>query len=156
MALSEQVSVEMPFVLEPEVAGGHGEGSVLDTSVHPPIVSELEYEVAGWLGDDVIECFPVYLVSPRLLDAMQTAKLTGFAVNPNCRVTVNEQAHDELDDSDVLAFTWIDIYGAASDDLHVTSDLLLGVSDRAWDVFSQFRLNYCGIREAGLDDEGGS
>ncbi|MBS4104325.1 hypothetical protein [Tsukamurella paurometabola] len=146
----------MPFVLEPEVAGGLGEGTVLDASVHPPIVSELEYEVAGWLGDDLIAGFPVYLVSPRLLAAMETARLTGFAVNPNCRVTVNEQVHAELNSSDVSTFTWIDIPGATSDDLHVTADLLLGVSDRAWEVFSQFTLRFCGIREADVDDGGGA
>lgn len=146
----------MPFVLEPEVAGGLGEGTVLDASVHPPIVSELEYEVAGWLGDDLIAGFPVYLVSPRLLAAMETARLTGFAVNPNCRVTVNEQVYAELNSSDVSTFTWIDIPGATSDDLHVTADLLLGVSDRAWEVFSQFTLRFCGIREADVDDGGGA
>ncbi|NMD56542.1 MULTISPECIES: hypothetical protein [Tsukamurella] len=152
--MSATRSPGMPYVLEPEVAGGLGEGSVLDTSVHPPLLSRLEYEVMDWQGDDLISSFPVYLVSPRLLAAIEATRLTGFTVNPNCRVTVDEQCRDEVQGSGVLAFTWIDIHGAVGDDLHITSDLLLGVSDRAWAVISSFTLNRCDVRGAGLDNEG--
>lgn len=35
------------FYIEPEVAGGFGERTRLDTTVHPPVVHELEYEFQG-------------------------------------------------------------------------------------------------------------
>ena len=38
------------YYLEPEVSGGIGDSTILDTSVHPPIVSALEYEFEDWLG----------------------------------------------------------------------------------------------------------
>ena len=34
------------YSLEPEVAGELAEGTVMDTSVHPPIVTSVHYELA--------------------------------------------------------------------------------------------------------------
>jgi hypothetical protein len=42
------------FRLEPEVAGGPGAATVLDSSTHPPRVARLEYHFDGWLGDNVL------------------------------------------------------------------------------------------------------
>ncbi|MEM6568382.1 MAG: hypothetical protein AAF957_08220 [Planctomycetota bacterium] len=41
--------------LEPEVAGDLGPRTVADTSTHPPAVSRLHYEFAGWLADSLLE-----------------------------------------------------------------------------------------------------
>ena len=68
----------MRFVIEPEVAGGFGRATVLDTRTHPPQVSRLEYEFDGWLGDDLLTTFPCYIVSRRLQDALEMTDLTGF------------------------------------------------------------------------------
>jgi hypothetical protein len=46
------------YAIEPEVAGELGEGTVMDTSVHPPRVSAVEYVITDWLGDDIIESYP--------------------------------------------------------------------------------------------------
>ena len=48
--------------IEPEVAGGLGDHTVMDRSVHPPIVSKLHYQMEGWLGDALLESFPVFIV----------------------------------------------------------------------------------------------
>jgi hypothetical protein len=45
----------MQYILEPEVSGEIGERTVIDSSVHPPIVSYLHFVFMGWLGDDLIE-----------------------------------------------------------------------------------------------------
>ncbi|BDD84621.1 hypothetical protein TPB0596_43840 [Tsukamurella pulmonis] len=140
-------------MLDPEVAGGLGDESVLDTSVHPPLVHRLHFVVAGWLGDDLIQSFPVYLMSPRLLAALRTAGLTGFSVNPHCRIAFDEQVGEELDNADILTFEWIDVHGTAADDLRITEDLLLEVSDRAWDTLSRFSVNHCEIGSADGGEE---
>lgn len=136
----------MPYALDPEVAGELGENTVLDPSSHPPVVSKLEYEIAGWLGDDLITSFPVYLVSPGLLRAIEEAHLSGYFVNPNSEVTVNEQVVDDFSGSDVLEFKWIEIEGKYGEsDLFLTDDFLLGLSDTAWQVFSKFNLSHCDV-----------
>ena len=65
------------FVIRPEVAGGLGSDSILDHSVHPPVVHRLHYVFSGWLGDDIVESFPCYLVSTRLAGAITHAGLSG-------------------------------------------------------------------------------
>jgi hypothetical protein len=37
------------FYLEPEVAGGPGEHTLMDQTVHPPIVHQLHYQ-SDWLA----------------------------------------------------------------------------------------------------------
>ena len=71
----------MQYILEPEVSGEIGDSTVIDTSVHPPIVSYLHFVFMGWLGDDLIECFPVYLVSEHLAGALSAANFTGIRIN---------------------------------------------------------------------------
>ena len=52
--------------IEPEVAGGLGNETIIDKNYHPPIVKKLHYEFNGWLGDDILESFPCFIVSERL------------------------------------------------------------------------------------------
>jgi hypothetical protein len=78
------------FQLEPEVAGGLGPHSVLDTSVHPPIVLKLHYEFDGQPCDDVLEAFPSYIVTHRLAVAIQRSGLTDFQL-ADITVSMSEQ-----------------------------------------------------------------
>ena len=36
------------YILEPAVAGGLGEGTVMDSTVHPPRAERLHYEFEDW------------------------------------------------------------------------------------------------------------
>ena len=56
----------MYYFIEPEVAGGWGGNTIADTSVHPPKISKLHYQFDGWLGDDLLESFPCFIVSESL------------------------------------------------------------------------------------------
>ena len=67
--------------LEPEVAGELGSGSLVDTSVHPPRVSKLTLMLSGWLGDELVETFPCYVVTESLGTALVSAGLTGFELD---------------------------------------------------------------------------
>lgn len=65
--------------LEPEVAGGMGNDTILDNSVHPPIVTFLHYHFSGWIGDDILETFPYFIFSERLKNAIENNKLKGIS-----------------------------------------------------------------------------
>jgi hypothetical protein len=54
------------FRLGPEVPGGWGEYTQADVSVHPPVVTALHVQFAGWSGADLVESFPCFLLSHRL------------------------------------------------------------------------------------------
>ena len=64
--------------LEPEVAGGIGIDTILDNSIHPPLVKFLHYHFSGWMGDDILETFPCFIISERLKNAIENNKLTGI------------------------------------------------------------------------------
>jgi hypothetical protein len=68
------------YRLDPHVAGELGEATELDPSTHPPIVRALEYVLDAPDADDLIESFPVFLVSASLAGALENADLTGFAL----------------------------------------------------------------------------
>jgi hypothetical protein len=68
----------VPFVLEPMVGGELGRRTKLDTSTHPPVASRVEYLLDDPDSDDLIESFPVFLVSVELAPRLDS--LTGFAL----------------------------------------------------------------------------
>lgn len=63
---------------EPEVSGGFWEKAQLDSTVHPPIVKKLHFEFSGWLGDDIIETFPCFIVTEALKNKLEIDGLTGI------------------------------------------------------------------------------
>ncbi len=81
------------FALEPEVAGNWGPGTVIANQqaiergeARVPEISELEYEVDVWLGDELLQGDACYLVTEALAADMISASLTGFRFE---RVTVS-------------------------------------------------------------------
>ncbi len=53
------------YQLEPEVAGGFGEQSVIDRSSGKMVVRKLHYEFDGWLGDVLLESYLCFIQSGR-------------------------------------------------------------------------------------------
>ena len=139
-----------PFYrLEPEVPGGFGENSVLDTSVHPPVVQWLHFEFVGWDGDDLVTSFPCFLVSDRLAKAMVEAHLAGLEL-AEVEVTVDGQFRDFLSQSaDSLAgWRWLRPVGEPwASDLWVDERADLHTSSTAMNVLRRFSLAHCEIVE---------
>lgn len=108
------------YAIEPEVAGELGEGTNMDTSVHPPRVTAVHYVITDWLGDDIIESFPYYLVTPRLAADLEASGLTGFRLGA-ARVTLSEEAAD-FGITEVPDFRWLMISGRPGEDDFGTLD----------------------------------
>jgi hypothetical protein len=120
------------YVLEPEVSGGWGEHTVSarEPGQHPR-VHRLHYKFDGWLGDELLETTPCYIVTERLADDIRRAGLTGAAFD-EVEVSTSEQFEDLHPDRKLPAFVWLKVNGApAADDFGVTPDLMLVVSERA-------------------------
>ncbi len=135
-------------VLSPGVGGGLGERSELDTSVHPPSVHRLHYEVEGWTGDALLESFPCYLVSPLLAEELEAGSLTGAQL-ADAEVTIAPGAEDVVDTA-VLGFRWLQPRGAPGrDDVAADDKARLIVSDRALAVLRRHPLENCLIEQWG-------
>ncbi|MCU0864038.1 MAG: hypothetical protein MUC36_09615 [Planctomycetes bacterium] len=133
--------------LEPEVAGELGDGSVLDTSVHPPIVSKLEYILSGWLGDDLLESFPCYVVTERLAKELQASACTGYRLD-DVEVVTSPEFDDMYPERQLPGFRWLKITGKAGvDDFGMSAKHTLVVSDRALQAMRRHTLDQCGVGE---------
>jgi hypothetical protein len=121
-------------VLRPEVAGGLGENSVLDASTHPPRVQRLHYEFADWLGDVLVETFPVFVVEKKAGEAARDAGFTGIEL-ATVEVSVTPEGRELIELGGITAlpeFLWLTITGEPGvDDFGQLDDARLIVSDRA-------------------------
>lgn len=122
------------FYIEPEVAGGIGDATVLDTSVHPPLVSNLSYGFDTFPLDAILSGFPAYIVTDALKDSILQMGATGVAFD---RTDVTTSAtFDELKaqfhtDQYLPSFAWLKVSGqAGSDDFGMGNDNRLVVSER--------------------------
>ena len=119
------------YIVEPEVAGGLGSNTVMDSSTHPPVVSKLHYQFDGWLGDQIVESFPVYLVTENLARRIVGLKLVGseFA---EAEMTVSPQFKELHPDRTLPKFVWLKVKGTAGrDDFGIAPDGRLVVSETA-------------------------
>jgi hypothetical protein len=134
------------FLVEAEVAGGLGERTIADCSRHPPLVERLHYEFDGWLGDQLVEAFPCYLITEGL--AREIAGLTGYRLEL-AEVSLSEQFHEVTAPEDPIptstAWHWLRIDGVpGEDDFGIGSKHRLIMSSRAVDRIAH-RINHASI-----------
>jgi len=140
----------MPFyVIEPEVAGELGPGTEIDRSVHPPLVGRFEHLFSGWLGDEILECFPCYLVTSRLGEAIVEHGLSGCRLGP-VDVSRSEQFEELYPDQELPSFRRLVISGhAGQNDFGLASDYRLVISERAMSVLRAGVISNCDIEKYG-------
>lgn len=132
------------FILEPEVAGGLGDRTIMDTSVHPPRVERLHYEIDyGWLGDELLESFPCYIVTENLASGLVASGLGRFELD-EVEVSLTPEAQEEHEGQGIPQFRWLRVTGVAGqDDLGVTFKGQLVVSERALQVLRTAAVDNC-------------
>jgi hypothetical protein len=135
------------FVLEPEIAGGWGERTVADTSVFPPEVSSLHYRFDGWLGDELLEAFPCFVVTERLATRLRRSGFTGFRLQA-VEITTSEEFDALYPDRALPLFKWLRPVGkAGADDFGLSATHRLVVSARALAMLRKFRFRECEVAE---------
>lgn len=135
------------FLIDPEVAGELGKDTVLDASVHPPRVSELHYDLKGWLGDDILESFPCFVVTDRCRAALEPRGFSGFAFAP-VRVTASQTFLELYPGRALPVLHWLKITGTAGkDDFGIAHDQRLTVSEEVLQVLSSLSIAHCDLEE---------
>lgn len=133
------------YELETEVAGGFGDKSVLDTSVHPPVVDRLHILVEGWLGDHLLETSPCFIVTRQLGKDLERNRLSGYDLD-HVEIEISDQFIEIYGDRELPAFYWLKVSGEAGvSDFGISDQLKLIVSGQALDVMRN-RLNNCEIK----------
>jgi hypothetical protein len=119
------------FCIEPGVAGGLGERTVMDTRVHPPFITKLHYEMEGWLGDVLIESFPVFAITQEAADVLSNAGMTGIRFGA-VEVTASDTFSQMYPGRALPAFVWLQPDpDACRSDFGTAPDGQLVVSERA-------------------------
>lgn len=158
------------FRLQPEVAGSTGEGTVITNYdalragtalVHD--VAELEYTFDDWLGDDLLESFPCFIVTEALAASLERAGLSGLELR-DVTISVSElwpQLHgDDPTGASLPPFRWLTPTGTlqlepketaytawSGHDVNLSQRAQLVVTDRALEVIRQHTIAHCTIEE---------
>jgi len=128
------------YYVEPEVAGGLGKHTVLDSSVHPPIVSELNYRIVNWLGDALLESFPALIITRPAADALQAMDASGISLR-DVEITVSDSFRETYPERTLPEFVWLIVSGlAGKDDFGIADDSRLVVSQRVLNRLKAFGL----------------
>ncbi len=137
----------MTYILEPEVAGGWGEGTVADTSSHPPIIKILEYKFDGWSGDDLLTSFPCFIVSDRLAREIASSNLNGYEL-AQVDITKSDEFEELYPNAKLPKFKWFQITGSVNkNDFAINEKLRLVVSNSAFEVLNRFNIKHCEVEE---------
>lgn len=137
----------MYYQIEPEVAGGWGEGTQANTTIHPPEVTKLVYEFECWSGDSIVTSFPCYLITEELAQSLTQTKLSGYKLS-RCEVTKSEIFNELYPNRTLPFFVWLKVFGESGiDDFGIGNDLRLVVSDVALSVLKEHSLHECEIEE---------
>lgn len=117
--------------IEPEVSGELGERTILDSSVNPPLIQKLHFIFLGWLGDDLIECFPVYLIGERLKKYLENSVFTGFTID-TCEISISDDFYLLQPNVVIPNFFWLKINKEKEDDFFINENNLLSIKEDAF------------------------
>jgi hypothetical protein len=137
----------MPYRLDPQVAGELGERTVMDASTHPPIVPHVDYVLDYPDADDLIQSFPVFLVSEGLAQRMTRARLTGPAFE-DVTVRPSKEYRETYGRAKHRRYRRLIITGTG-DDCWLDNDHQLCVSDRMMRLLEDADIGGCDIEQIG-------
>jgi hypothetical protein len=135
----------MFFRIEPEVAGGIGPKSELHRENGKLIVTRLNYEFDGWLGDGLLETTPCFIVTDEARQMIESAALSGVTFS-DVEVTRSGKFIDLHGDMVLPNFWWMVVGDKPKvDDFGLSEDLMLIASERALDILRQSGLAHAEI-----------
>lgn len=151
------------FMIEPEVAGELGENTIYEN--YDDVVNEgerakishLHFVFYGWLGDDILETTPCFLVSEKLKETIEKSDLSGYEFE-NIEVTLSEEFLEIYPDVIVPSFYRLlpkgtikvedDKYSDWDNmDFSVTEKDYLVVSEKVMDLLKNFQIENADITE---------
>lgn len=142
------------YCLGPQAAGDLGDNSITgDLRERPPKVHKFHLQLERWPKDDIIDAFATYACTSGLAEALKASKLSGFELD-QVEITFDEQFHiwASLHKNEAIPeFQWLKITGMAGIDdfgmIQGPCPMPLVVSERAFRLLSQFKLNVCDVED---------
>lgn len=109
-------------VIQPEVIVGLGEKTVFLEKEQPfKTVLKLHVQLEDWLGDDIMECYPCYLVTENVEKSLREQNFTGYEID-DVEISKSEYFADNYNlVKELPKFYWLKINGKVGE-----NDLYLG------------------------------
>lgn len=110
-------------IIQPEVIVGLGDDTIFKESI-PPLVTleELHINLEDWLGDDLMECYPAYIITSRLKEGLENQEFTGFTIT-QLKLTTSEYFENNFQlDVDLPQMYWMKINGRPGESDIVLND----------------------------------
>jgi hypothetical protein len=123
--------IELYDVLQPEVVVGLGDNTTgLDIN-DPAVIEKLHVNFEDWLGDDLIEVFPCYLVTEKLKTLLTQTDISGYEIK-DVEVTKDDYFSNNYQLSLPLPkFYWLKINGIEGvSDLFINTEFKLSASHK--------------------------
>ena len=98
------------YFLEPEVSGGHGEHTIYGSQADIALegisgkVKYLHYEFEGWLGDDLLESTPAFIVSSKLEIELENSDLRDYKLE-KCLITKSDEFKEMYPNKELPTFS---------------------------------------------------
>lgn len=153
----------MLYILEPEVAGELGEETSYQNFENVrlkgerPIVDKLDYHFTGWLGDELIEATPCFIVTEELATSIQKNSLSGYRFE-EVIVSLSDEFMEIYPNRTLPKFKRLVPTGSiyienknfkewSGDDICISQKSYLVVTEKALAVFKSHKISNCDITE---------
>lgn len=135
----------MFYYIEPEVAGGIGPNSDTHRENGELVVTRLNHEFSGWLGDALLESTPCFVVTDNARQMIENAELSGVSFG-DVEITRSSMFIDLYGERELPRFHWMHIEGRPkADDFGMSDDLRLIVSGAALEILKRAGINHAEI-----------
>ncbi|MCX7113289.1 MAG: hypothetical protein NTX45_24890 [Proteobacteria bacterium] len=151
------------YELEPEVAGGFGENTVfsnlneVEQKRGRSTITHLNYEFSGWLGDELLETTPCFIVTMSLANDIEKSDLKGYKFE-DVEISTNDEFKElypmitlpefkRIIPKGTVAVNSEVFHNWSGDDFCISNNFILIVSERALNILKKHKLNYCDVRE---------
>ncbi|WP_312070549.1 hypothetical protein [Anaerotignum propionicum] len=156
----------MLFMLESEVAGELGEEtsyqnfSNVRLKGETPIVNKLHFHFSGWLGDELLEATPCFIVTEELAISIKKSNLSGYRFE-DVLITVSDEFKEMYVNRELPQFKRFVPTGTiyvedgtykewSGEDICISQKSYLVVSDKALAVLQAHKITSCDITELNM------
>ena len=151
------------YMIEPEVAGEIGEKTVYenyDAIVNDgeiAVITHLHFVFMGWLGDDVLEVTPCFLISDRLKNAIEKSDLKGYEFE-DIEISLSDDYLEMYPNRETPSFYRVipkgtikiqdeTYYDWDNMDFCITEKAYLVLTEKAINIFKQFQIDNADVTE---------
>lgn len=149
------------YLLEPEVAGEFGEKTIVSNfeavrEGQRPKVKHLHYLITGWLGDELLECTPCFIVTEALAADIKKSDVNGY-IFENVDVSTGDEFNEMYPNQSIPQFVRLIPKGTvelidndsyknwSGNDICLTKKSYLVVSETMLNILKNHQIDNCDV-----------